>query len=155
MLWDKYENKADDVENSLNNLITGDRKDYKDKLPYHQVKRSTFELISKVSQYGYQKYGCYDSWEHQEDPNVYFDAMLRHSMQHQNGELFDRESTILHIAHGLWNYQAWCYLLLRENNLIDEYGNIMLAGKDFKPTLDGPQDIQLNIDDYLLPGIRD
>ena len=124
MLWDNY--KTEPVIDS-----TGDRKDYADKLPYHQVKRSTFELISKVAQYGFKKYGCYDSWEHQTDPNVYYDAMLRHSLLEQNGELYDKESKLLHIAHGLWNYQAWCYLLLRENNLIDEDGNIMLTEKDF------------------------
>ena len=89
---------------------TGDRKSHLHKMPYQNVEKVVFDSIARISQYGFNKYGCYDSWQSQVDIDVYYGALLRHLMADLDGELLDTESGLSHLDHALWNLQAILWL---------------------------------------------
>ena len=101
--------------------MVGDRKDYSDKLQYHRVEKSTMDAISRISKYGYEKHGCYDSWKEQDDPLVYVDALLRHTYELLDGNFFDEESGLCHGDAVVWNAQAFTNLLYKKVGYQQKY----------------------------------
>ena len=70
--------------------------------------------VGKVGTFGSAKYTD-NGWT--SVPNAkarYTDAMYRHLMQEAQGEMWDKESKILHDAHVAWNALARLELELRE-----------------------------------------
>lgn len=70
--------------------------------------------VGKVGTFGAKKY-TENGWV--SVPNAearYTDAMYRHLMSEQTGELWDKESELLHAAHAAWNALARLELQLRE-----------------------------------------
>lgn len=72
--------------------------------------------VGKVGTFGAEKYTP-NGWV--SVPNAqerYTDAMYRHLMSEQSGELWDKESNLFHAAHAAWNALARLELLLRETD---------------------------------------
>ena len=70
--------------------------------------------VGKVGTFGAKKYTD-NGWVDVENAESrYTDAMYRHLMQEQSGELWDEESELLHSAHAAWNALARLELQLRE-----------------------------------------
>ena len=72
--------------------------------------------VSKVGTFGANKYTD-NGW--QTVPNGiarYEDALLRHFMAYKDGEFFDPESKLPHLAHCAWNALAVLSLVLKERN---------------------------------------
>lgn len=75
------------------------------------------EQIAAVSTFGARKY-AWKGWETVPDGvNRYSDALGRHLLQEACGDVYDRDSGLLHAAHGAWNALARLELLLRENDV--------------------------------------
>lgn len=70
--------------------------------------------VAKVGTFGANKYAR-GNWLHVEGGLLrYTDAMHRHQLLEQCGELTDAESGLLHAAHAAWNALARLELLLKE-----------------------------------------
>lgn len=62
--------------------------------------------VAEVGTFGANKYSDH-GWQLVENGQTrYTDALYRHLMAHQSGELKDTESTFLHLAHAAWNALA-------------------------------------------------
>ena len=78
--------------------------------------------VGKVGTFGAEKYTP-NGWV--SVPNAkerYTDAMYRHLLAEQTGELWDKESNLFHAAHAAWNALACLELLLRETEKQIEEG---------------------------------
>lgn len=74
----------------------------------------SLQEISKVGTFGAKKYSE-DGWL--DVPNGvrrYQSALLRHYFKHSEGELVDKETNYLHLAHAAWNSLAVLELYLKE-----------------------------------------
>jgi hypothetical protein len=97
------------------------------------------KAVAAITTYGADKYTEH-GWLHV--PNAqdrYSDALYRHLIEHARGELHDKESGHLHLAHAAWNALAILQLL------INKWGeNVVLPRKaEPKPmTLDDCQKVQ-------------
>jgi hypothetical protein len=59
--------------------------------------------IVKVFTFGAQKYAP-NSWQNLPDGyNRYKAALFRHIVKHEDGEIYDNESGLPHLAHAAWN----------------------------------------------------
>jgi hypothetical protein len=65
-----------------------------------------FEL-AKIFTFGEQKYNGAGTWQLLEDVRFY-DALQRHLIAWQMGEVFDPESDEFHSSHALWNMLILC-----------------------------------------------
>jgi hypothetical protein len=63
---------------------------------------SLMREVSKVRQYGIEKYGAPEDWLSTQQIRHY-DAALRHIFAHMDGEMLDPESKCLHLAHAITN----------------------------------------------------
>lgn len=64
------------------------------------------EKLVEVFHFGAKKYSP-GSWMHLENGDRrYHAALLRHLTAHEKGELYDKESGLLHLAHCAWNALA-------------------------------------------------
>lgn len=82
-------------------------------LPLQDFPRA-LKAIAAVGAYGNQKYEPH-SWPKVEDAFVrYSHAMLRHYLDHMQGEKNDPETLLRHYAHFAWNALATLELLLRK-----------------------------------------
>lgn len=64
------------------------------------------EEVSKVGTFGAKKYSP-NGWKSVEDGvNRYSDAMMRHWLAHQSGELIDADSGLSHLSQVAWNALA-------------------------------------------------
>lgn len=64
------------------------------------------EEVSKVGTFGAKKYSP-NGWKSVEDgANRYSDAMMRHWLAHQSGELIDADSGLSHLSQVAWNALA-------------------------------------------------
>jgi FMN phosphatase YigB (HAD superfamily) len=61
---------------------------------------NTLEDVAEVMQYGANKYDR-KNWSKCDDEERYVSATLRHLMAYQRGELADKESGLLHLAHAI------------------------------------------------------
>jgi len=62
--------------------------------------RSALEAVTRVREFGYQKYGSRDGWREVADAKQrYTDALLRHAVAYAAGEQFDAESGKPTLAH--------------------------------------------------------
>ena len=59
---------------------------------------SLIRAIAVVRKYGAEKYGSTEDWR-TTPPTNHFNAMQRHINAHLDGEMRDRESGLLHLAH--------------------------------------------------------
>lgn len=82
------------------------------------------EAIARVNEHGAENHG-WDSWDTIEDAVArYDDARLRHDLADAKGELYDKDSALLHIAHRAWGNLAVLELVLRE---IEEHADPLPA----------------------------
>jgi hypothetical protein len=64
---------------------------------------SLVEETVKVLTFGAKKYGP-NNWQKVEDAhNRYYAALMRHIVAYKNGELYDQESKLSHLAHAMCN----------------------------------------------------
>jgi hypothetical protein len=75
-----------------------DKGKYKPSLIY----TSLLKEISKVREYGIEKYGSPEDWT-TTDPYRHFDAAIRHIRAYISGEQIDAESTLHHLSHAASN----------------------------------------------------
>ncbi len=69
--------------------------------------------VCRVGTMGAEKYAP-DNWQKLENGlERYTDAMYRHLLEESSGELYDRESGLLHASHAAWNALARLEFLLR------------------------------------------
>lgn len=69
------------------------------KLPWHLLPWRPIEMIVEVLQFGKIKY-TEDGWKSVEDAERrYYSAMMRHIVADKEGEPFDPESGLPHLAH--------------------------------------------------------
>lgn len=72
--------------------------------------------VGRVGTFGAEKYTPNGWVSVPNAQNRYTDAMYRHLMSEQSGELWDKESNLFHAAHAAWNALARLELLLRETD---------------------------------------
>ena len=73
------------------------------------------EAVTKISQFGKNKYGTWEGWENVDDGiNRYSDAMFRHLLDDAKGELNAKDSELMHAAHAAWGAMAVLELKLRQ-----------------------------------------
>lgn len=71
--------------------------------------------VADISGYGYEKYKAWGGWRRVPDAKRrYSDALGRHILSEQKGEIFDVESEKAHAAHAAWNALAVLELILSE-----------------------------------------
>lgn len=94
------------------------------KLPYDLLPFDALDEVVKVFQFGAIKYSR-RNWEKGFKQHRLEAAILRHMSQHMQGEMFDKESGCLHMAHIVATGLFWLGLYLR-GKLVKEkrYGNI-------------------------------
>lgn len=81
------------------------RKFDESKPKWHLIPWKELEEIVFVLNHGAQKYSAYNWQKVQPGKERYFDACIRHLVAWRNGERFDKESKLNHLAH------AGCCLL--------------------------------------------
>lgn len=104
---------------SLTNQVTGAFKMDAGKPEIYQgfVKRfpRAIEEVTKISQFGKNKYGTWEGWEAVPDGlNRYKDAMFRHLIDDAKGEMNASDSELMHAAHAAWGAMATLELKLRQ-----------------------------------------
>ena len=71
------------------------------------------ELV-KVGTFGVNKYSESGWLEVEEGVKRYTDALYRHLLKHNTGELLDPDSGLTHLSHALWNLNAVVELQIRQ-----------------------------------------
>jgi hypothetical protein len=75
-----------------------------DKLEWSQIPIEEMEQVVAVLTKGAKKYGSDDNWQRVPDGKKrYFNALLRHIMEWQKGNINDSESGYSHLAHAMAN----------------------------------------------------
>lgn len=82
-----------------------DRKQSKGKTIWLDMQWKALKAIAEVFTYALKKYGNVNTWRNRNETSEqrYFDALMRHLIAHRNGEIFDPESRLPHLAHAAWN----------------------------------------------------
>ena len=107
-----------DVVTESQTATTGGRKFDGNKLEYGLLPPFALEETVKVLTFGAQKYER-DNWQKVPDSKRrYFDAMQRHVWAWKEGESFDPESGIHHLAHAMC-----CLMFLYEHDTIYSLDN--------------------------------
>lgn len=70
--------------------------------------------VTEVGTFGAAKYTDGGWKEVPNGLNRYTDAMLRHYMYEKTGEIFDKDSRLLHASHLAWNALARLQFILKE-----------------------------------------
>ena len=70
--------------------------------------------VSEVGTYGANKYTDHGWLEVNDGVNRYKDAMQRHLLKHNTGELIDDETDLTHLAAVAWNVLAMLELTIRK-----------------------------------------
>ena len=84
------------------------------KLRWELLPLSLIEWIVKVYTFGANKYSA-NSWQKLDDGyDRYKAALFRHIVLHEQGERFDRESGLPHLAHAAWNAIAMLHFGLKD-----------------------------------------
>lgn len=90
-----------DVVKASQKATTGGRKFDGGKLQYGLIPPLALKEMTKVLTFGAEKYEP-DNWKFVPDSKRrYFDAMQRHLWAYKEGEVFDPESGIHHLAHAM------------------------------------------------------
>ncbi len=82
-----------------------DRKQSVGKTIWHALQWRAIKAVAEVITYAQKKYGNVNTWRNRNETSEerYFDALMRHLIAHKNGEIFDPESKLPHLAHAAWN----------------------------------------------------
>ena len=83
---------------------------YKPSLTY----TSMLEIVSHVREYGISKYGNSENWL-TTNPMDHLNAAIRHIRKHIEGEIYDNDSNLLHLAHAVTNLMFEIERMKREN----------------------------------------
>ena len=83
------------------------------------IYESLLKEISSVREYGIEKYGFSEDWLTTE-PIRHFNAAIRHIRAFMNGEQYDQESTLHHLAHAASNLMFEIERLYRQNDPVDK-----------------------------------
>lgn len=118
---------ADDIflvereENNDNECITSVKNDViDDKLRWDLLPLQEIEEIVKVYHAGAKKYGP-NRWQNLEDGyNRYKAAMMRHLLEYEKGERYDKDTGCMHLAQVGWNAIALLYLDKHGKGLIEK-----------------------------------
>lgn len=101
-----------ELQASQEKAATGGRKFDGGKLEYGLIPPLALKEMVKVLTFGAQKYER-DNWQRVPDSKRrYFDAMQRHLWAYKEGEVFDPESEIHHLAHAMC-----CLMFLYEHDV--------------------------------------
>lgn len=93
--------KQNELTNSQSITCTSGRKFDGGKLQYGLVPPLALRETVKVLTYGAEKYEP-DNWRRVPDgPRRYFDAAQRHIWAYKEGEMYDQETGVNHIAHAI------------------------------------------------------
>lgn len=77
-------------------------KKFGNKLKYTLLPSEEYEKIVKVFNFGAAKYGE-NNWKLCQDKTVFLDACIRHIEKYRQGNKYDEESSIEHLAHAVTN----------------------------------------------------
>ena len=84
------------------------------KLRWDLLPLDLIEKVVEVYDFGSRKYAP-NTWKGLDDgENRYRAALLRHLCEHEKGELFDKESGLLHMQHVCWNAIALLYFAIEK-----------------------------------------
>jgi hypothetical protein len=72
------------------------------KIPVHLIPPEAIWNIAKIYQYGAEKY-AERNWEKGMDWSRMYNSAMRHLLAFWQGQDFDGESGMLHVAHAAWN----------------------------------------------------
>ena len=99
----------------------GRKDDVKDgKLRWDLLPLDLIEKIVEVYHFGAQKYAP-NTWKQLENGEQrYKAALLRHLVEHDKGNLRDKESGLLHTQHMCWNAIAMLYFAMKKEQNIPE-----------------------------------
>lgn len=99
----------------------GRKDDVKDgKLRWDLLPLDLIEKIVEVYHFGAQKYAP-NTWKQLENGEQrYKAALLRHLVEHDKGNLRDKESGLLHAQHMCWNAIAMLYFAMEKEQNIPE-----------------------------------
>lgn len=91
-----------------------------DKLRWDLLPLQEIEEIVKVYHAGAKKYGP-NRWQNLEDGyNRYKAAMIRHLLEYEKGERYDKDTGCMHLAQLAWNAIALLYLDKHGKGLIEK-----------------------------------
>jgi len=89
-----------------------------DKLDYTLLPKSALDEVVKVLMYGAKKYPERDNWKKVSDArNRYNKAALRHEFSEVDGETFDPESKLFHLAHAVCSNLFALHFAIEENKI--------------------------------------
>lgn len=127
----KYQDKAPETDK-----VTGARKNDLGKARWDLLPLEAVAKIVEIYTYGAAKYGP-NNWQKLDDfENRYYAAMMRHLEAHRRGEMYDKESGFLHLAHVGWGAIALIWKALKNENDQDgvpaglELGKMSYLGED-------------------------
>lgn len=99
------------------------------KLRWDLLPLDLIEKIVEVYHFGAKKYSP-ESWKGLENGDRrYLGALLRHLTAHEKGELYDKESGLLHLAHCAWNALAILHFAIEK-----EKRNVIIETASPSPT---------------------
>lgn len=99
----------EDLKKSQDRNHKGGRKFDGGKLQYGLLPPSALKDVVKVLTFGAEKYEP-DNWKRVPDANRrYFDAAMRHLWAYKEGEVYDSETNVSHLAHAVC-----CILFMNE-----------------------------------------
>lgn len=78
------------------------RKDDSGKLLYNLFPPKELQQVVEVLTKGAEKYGA-DNWKLCDDKTRYINALMRHLEAYRQGEQFDKEDNLHHLAHLICN----------------------------------------------------
>ncbi len=100
----------------LNALVeSGFTKFDKDKIRYDLIPPEASKALAEVLTYGAEKYSP-DNWKQCRNTDRYMAALIRHLEAHRFGELRDKDTGMLHMAHVLTNAAFMIYFLADPEN---------------------------------------
>lgn len=105
-----------EIENKLDLSLLGDL-------------RSALTEVAQVMHYGALKYSR-NNWKKGISIDKVRAALLRHEFKYDNGEMFDKESGLLHLAHRAFWALAELEQLLREESNFVEGDRLKIQFKD-------------------------
>lgn len=107
------------VERPCPHKSLGKKFDY-GKLMYHLIPPEPIEHLARIYTHGCGKYGT-NQWQ-----NVrpfyerYYDALKRHLEADRMGELYDKDSGELHLAHAFWNMCTLLWGRIQDEKISEE-----------------------------------
>jgi deoxycytidylate deaminase len=113
------------IENvGINNVVIIDDflKFDNNKIRYDLIPPEVNKALAEVLTYGAKKYKP-NNWKKCSDIEKYIAALLRHLEAHRAGEMLDKDSGLLHIAHALTNAAFVTYFITNKESINEKNNN--------------------------------